>query len=270
MRRFGLLIYSLLALGCEDDDSSKQGELGNVTFTYVCSGADYQCAGRSRGLPEAIAVGGEFKLEEDEAFSTTEHLRASAPSMVSKESSSFRWHRPGFAAILVFEPGGEIEDFTHFKGLPVDRLFIEDENENALRDVALRDGRSIELFVRPESSDGIPLGGGLPYEWTSADETIVRVSGSNPARLTPLGEGETKVQVEFNGIAISVDVEVFPSPNIRPRDAGKPPLGDAGLDQFDASAPLTDASIDAGSDAGSAADAGEPPDAAAARDGGAP
>lgn len=232
--RLLLPLAALLGVGCSDEPAAG-GELGNVTFSYVCSGeSDYQCLDRQRGMPEYIGVGAEFGLAEDEVFASREQIRSASPALVEKGISSFTWKREGHAAILIFESFGEIEDFVHLTGLNLDSLRPQLEGGVDTSSVELLEGASLPVRVIPSARNGSLLGGSFGYAWQSEDENVVSVvldGGSNRVLLHGTGIGSTRVTVAAEGVSASVAVSVRFNPNLPERlDGGHdlaPSAGDA-------------------------------------------
>jgi len=250
MRALTLLILTcvFLATACGDDDSEIRGELGDVTFEYECvDSSDYQCLNESRGLPDAIGVGGRFRLNEDEWFSTRQDIHSASSQMVEKTGSVFVWKRAGYAAILIFEwEDDDIEDFIHLKGADVEVLNIINEDYMSKERANLRVGEYLELYVRPETRFGTVLGGAFNYQWSSDDERVVEVTLrnsngedlTNQVTLSGRGVGSAEVTVTLRGVSASVQVEVTANPDLE-EDASIS-IDDASMDD----AAMDDATMD--------------------------
>lgn len=248
MRALTLLICGFIVTACVDDKSDVRGELGEVVFEYECiDSTDYQCLDGDRGLPAAIGVGGSFALDEDEWFSSRQDIVPGSREMVERSGQGFTWKKAGYAAILIFDFEGDIEDFVHLKGADVEVLNVLDEDDVSTVAVDLMVGKSLILRVRPETMKGTVLGGAFSYEWRSEDESVVQVSPgvSNQVRLSGTGVGNASVKVTLQQLSASVQVEVVANPNL-PDDAG---LDDSTVvDENDAS--LVDSAVIDKSDAG--------------------
>ena len=243
MRALTFLICGFLATACVDDRRDVRGELGEVVFSYVCvDSTDYQCLDETRGMPDTIGVDGRFDLEEDELFSSREDIYTASRQMVERSSQGFTWKKAGYAAILIFERSGDIEDFFHLKGANVDFLNVLDEESVSTTTVKLLEGERVVLHVRPETGNGTVLGGAFSYEWRSGDETVVQVmpGASNKVGLLGTGVGNARVTVTLKQLSTSVRVEVDTNPT-RLDEAGIP--DSATIDEYDA-----DTDDDAGSD----------------------
>jgi hypothetical protein len=218
-------LTALLALGCSDEPVAK-GELGNVTFNYVCSGdSDYQCLDQERGMPAYIGVGAHFDLAEDEVFSSRAQIRPASTEIIQDGTTAFTWRREGYGAMLMFESFGEIEDFVHLKGLALASLRPQLEGGIDVDSVELLDGTDLPVRVIPEARNGAILGGSFDYVWQSEDESIVThfsAGGANRVRLRGNGPGRTRVSIAVEGVSTTIDVSVRFNPNLpEPLDGGR-------------------------------------------------
>jgi hypothetical protein len=232
-----ILATWLVSSACSDE-STARGELGNVTFTYVCSGdGDYQCLDGQRGMPDHLGVGAHFDVEEDEFFSTRENLETASPNVIEDDGASFTFLKEGYGAILILENFGEIEDFVHLKGITVETLRIEDEDRSPISRVTFLAGTRKSVVVIPEARDGIIPGGSFDYVWESNDVGVVLPSsgfGSNRVDLVGVAPGASSVSVTVRGLVRRLIVEVTENPDLPAlgRDGGSalPEPSDAGPD----------------------------------------
>ena len=208
--RRALLACVLGLAGCMSSGSSGcdvgygNGGLKNGNFAYVCtaSGRDAQCSGGySQGIPDAVIVGGRFKLSYAEATAPDAQpaifaLRAASADRADENGEGFAIKQPGYAAFLVTR-NGQVVDFVNLRARHVDQVQLSPAPFGSLAKGETRDLEAIPYGL------SMVLGGALDCTFASSNPAIVSVSSANGRLARVKGEavGKATLTVTCDGIS---------------------------------------------------------------------
>jgi hypothetical protein len=162
----------LVLAGCVEvaHPAKVSGELGNGSFAYLCvDGTDPMCpdGGLSVDFPDVIALGSTFQLAfhsdvgPKPVHSGSDHLVESYPP------GTFQAVAPGWASVVAGEED-EVYDLVHVWVAASDQLQLSADLELAVDEISAVQVTSL--------CQGAVCGGALPYDWSTSDPTVVRLS----------------------------------------------------------------------------------------------
>ncbi len=217
----GLAVGALV--GCPPIDSipGSFGELGNGKFIYACSGnSDAMCDGDTSHATfnVDIAVGAEFEATFRAEDLTQGRVESASPDRLSKFSSqTFTALKAGRVGLLGMKGQRDI-DLLHIVLKEVDEVRIDalegpaQLTEQNASNAALVVGKELQLSAYPWSTEnGEKLAGALDASWTSADETIAKITGNgsdNEVTVSAEGPGSTTIKVSLGEHEQTISITV--------------------------------------------------------------
>jgi hypothetical protein len=225
-RRQWWAALALSLVGCSDtcNDTTQPGtvgELGNGRFLYTCGGSnDPACEGNGgideAYFPDCIALGGSFDLEYelvDSSALESDELTAliyieSVNQGFFRGTDDFEALRVGSAAFLVRE-SERVLDLLHLPIVQPDYLEVMSGDPAIPTDaVAIATGDTEVLYVYPRSGECLELGGAVPFEAESSDETIADVAGGEVLRIEGIAPGTAVVTARIGELEQTITVTV--------------------------------------------------------------
>jgi hypothetical protein len=215
------LLAALAATGCEPTGGTL-GELGQGRFYYVCGVDDLFCSEQNAAafafgedeppVPERIALGASFGL----TFASHEAGGGRAEVAIESfaDGASFRAMQPGFVGFFADGGGGRVVDLMHLEVVSPTDLSLVTRDASLLGSVSLTE--PLQIAAVPLGSGGETLFGSVPAFWASSDLGVVAISSPSGvgapraglARLTPLAQGTTTVEVAVGGLVATIEVTV--------------------------------------------------------------
>ncbi len=207
---------ALLAGSCtsKSNTTGSSGELDNGLFHYRCvTNNDTACAQSSEpSFPEAIAVGGQFRLEyEPKGDNADGTIRSSNTGRISRVEDVFTVLVPGFTAMLAKDPAGDILDIKHVRGRTVADIKVRESGTLVLDALFIPLGNIERIWAVPFDDRDVELAGSLDYTWSVDDDTVIRLvtaANSSEVELEALGVGTTNLQVGHGDLMTTIPVTV--------------------------------------------------------------
>jgi hypothetical protein len=161
-------------------DAQAQGELGNGTFDYFCSGpADPVCHDglEYSSFPRCVVLGSSFGVEFEGYDSQFEDVRVETVSSwyLRGATSEFTADLPGRAALVATDGENRVVDMLHLDIVPATGLTIWQDGKAPLRPLPVAAGSKVELEVVPEASCS-PLGGSIDVTVETSDADVAYVA----------------------------------------------------------------------------------------------
>lgn len=201
-------------------DPTMDGELMRGEFEYRCAGSnDAFCVDFvAQRFPQRFAVGGSFEVGFNPSVSivATPGVQTSAPSLLEPTSTgviaSFRFDRPGTAALLAIINDEEMVDYLHVTAERVlSYHFSDDDGMDGVTEIVMQPGESRRITVEPRGELGQVLAGTLEYTWSTDEPSIARTASDTQARTVQIQAeaiGRTRLLVEGGDVTGSVEVIV--------------------------------------------------------------
>ena len=189
--RLTAVLVGVLAAGCSAaPGTTRTGELGNGTFNYKCIDAsDAACPTLNADptqFPEAIAVGGKFKLLYTPKSSTADvgspKLAPISFEYLSGSNEAFTALLPGTGGIVArASTDGSVVDYLPVKIKAVTAIKLIDLGNNVpAPQVQVDRGRQLTFTSHAMSSTGTPLAGAIEYTWIISNPAVLALDQGNP------------------------------------------------------------------------------------------
>ncbi len=194
------------------------GELGQGTFTYVCTGDHDDYCGRPIpvAFTEAVAVGATFDLAYEPVstsgarfLSAATGVRPASPHVAQEISTAtqrgMKFLVPGEGAFLAHGAHGTVLDFIHLVAEEPAAATIDAwEGYWTNAGLWLSRGQTTTLIAAPVGQDGRRLLGTMTCTWFADDGDLVALSdvdvdGACTVSLRALESGTTMVNVTMGG-----------------------------------------------------------------------
>jgi hypothetical protein len=243
-RTFPLL--AVLSVACESSSPGSEGELGQERFFYVCTeSSDGQCATEQLGLPEALAVGGSFRLDTSSGGFGSASIRAASSQLVSTSGAGFEFLQAGVAGFLAFDGAGALSDFTHLSAVDADTLRVFGSDRQEVTALALTAGETVTLTANP-FRDATALAGGFAYAWSSSDSRILQVPAhaTGTAQVRAVAPGSVTLTISVSSeLKVSLSATVAAAPVVPAASASSTDTTDAALSDAGDAATIPDAQV---------------------------
>lgn len=204
---------ALLGCSARSDLRAGNGELGHGEFAYACTTpADAFCRGEHDLLPEAVAVGAEFRVSFRSLPANEEFRPTTATDEAVSWSDDGRVHirRAGTVSFIV-QKGGALFDYVDVRARDV--AFI-DVPELTAASTTMDLDASLAVHAVLQDDTRMRLFGSLALSWESSDPSIVAVETSaadatrGGATLNAKGVGAARIRVVAGTTFREIEIRV--------------------------------------------------------------